>query len=80
MERWPGIGWNHRPACVESAAYQIAEACAWRGVKDKAFEWLKVAYQQRDGGLGRVKVDRLLVSLHGDPRYGAFLRKMNLPE
>ncbi len=19
MERWPGIGWNHRPACVESA-------------------------------------------------------------
>ena len=20
MERWTGIGWNHRPACVESAA------------------------------------------------------------
>jgi hypothetical protein len=19
LERWPGIGWNHRPACVESA-------------------------------------------------------------
>jgi hypothetical protein len=25
MERWTGIGWNYRPACVESAAglYQI---------------------------------------------------------
>ena len=61
-------------------AYQVAEALAWRGEKDKAFEWLERAYQQRDGGLSEVKVDQLLGRLHGDPRFKAVLKKMNLPE
>jgi TolB-like protein/lipoprotein NlpI len=61
-------------------AYQVAEAFAWRGEKDKAFEWLERAYQQRDGGLSEVKVDLLLDRLHGDPRFKVFLKKMNLPE
>ena len=65
---------------AKSAAYQIAEACAWRRDTDKAFEWLEIAYQQRDGGLGRVKIDPLLSSLRSAPRFGALLRKMNLPE
>ena len=51
------------------SAHQIAEAYAWRGEKDKAFEWLERAYQQRDGGLTEVKFDPLLASLRGDPRY-----------
>ena len=61
-------------------AYQVAEALAWRGEKDKAFEWLQRAYQQRDGGLSEVKVDLLLDRLHSDPRFKAVLKKMNLPE
>ena len=61
-------------------AYQVAEALAWRGEKDKAFAWLERAYQQRDGGLSEVKVDQLLGRLHGDPRFKAVLKKMNLPE
>ena len=61
-------------------AYQVAEALAWRGEKDKAFEWLERAYQQRDGGLSEVKVDLLLDRLHGDPRFKALLKKMNLSE
>jgi TolB-like protein/Tfp pilus assembly protein PilF len=61
-------------------AYQVAETLAWRGEKDKAFEWLERAYQQRDGGLSEVKVDLLLDRLHGDPRFKAVLKKMNLPE
>jgi TolB-like protein/Tfp pilus assembly protein PilF len=60
-------------------AYQVAEAFAWRGEKDNAFEWLERAYQQRDGGLSEVKVDLLLDRLRGDPRFKAFLKKMNLP-
>jgi hypothetical protein len=36
------------------------------------------AYAQHDGGLAAVKVDRLLEALRTDPRYPAFLRKMNL--
>jgi TolB-like protein/DNA-binding winged helix-turn-helix (wHTH) protein/Flp pilus assembly protein TadD len=64
----------------QEAAYQIAEAHAWRGEKDKAFEWLERAYAQSDGGLSDIKVDLLLDSLRGDPRYQTLLRKMNLPE
>jgi serine/threonine-protein kinase len=64
----------------QGAAFQIAEIYAWRGEKDKAFEWLERAYAQNDGGLSFIKVDPLMKSLHGDPRYAAFLRKMGLPE
>ena len=63
-----------------AAYYQIAEVLAWRGEKDKAFEWLDRAYAQRDGGLTALKYDPLLDSLHGDPRYKALLRKLNFPE
>ncbi len=61
-------------------AYQVAEALAWRGEKDRAFEWLERAYQQRDGGLSEVKVDLLLGRLHDDSRFKKLLKKMNLPE
>ena len=65
---------------AQDGAYQIAEAYAWRGEKNKAFEWLERAYRQRDGGLSSIKFDSLMVSLLGDPRYHALLRKMNLPD
>jgi serine/threonine-protein kinase len=61
-------------------AYQIAEIYAWRGQKDQAFAWLDRAYAQRDGGLTSLKSDDLMASLRPDPRFNAFLRKMNLPE
>ncbi len=64
---------------AENAAYQIAEVHAWRGEKDKAFEWLERAYRQRDGGLAEIKYDPLLDNLRGDSRFAALLRKMNLP-
>ena len=62
-----------------SMAYQIAEVYAFRNQPDEAFEWLDRAYAQRDGGLIITKVDPLLKSLHGDPRFPAFLKKLNLP-
>jgi hypothetical protein len=34
---------------------------------------------QRDDGLIETKVDRLLKSLRSDPRFAAFLKKLNLP-
>jgi TolB-like protein/Tfp pilus assembly protein PilF len=61
------------------AAFQIAEVYAWRGEKDRAFEWLERAYAQRDGGLAYVKYSPLLRSLRGGPRYTALLKKLNLP-
>ena len=60
------------------AAYQIAQVYAWRGEKDKAFEWLERAYRQQDGGLIGIKSDPLLASLRPDRRYVAMLRKLNL--
>jgi TolB-like protein len=61
-------------------AYQIAEIYAWRGEKDQAFTWLDRAFVQHDGGLVALKLDMLMASLRTDPRYGALLRRMNLPE
>jgi len=60
-------------------AYGISEVYAFRNQSDKAFEWLERAYAQRDGGLIATKVDPLLKSLHSDPRFAAFLKKLNFP-
>jgi tetratricopeptide (TPR) repeat protein len=62
-----------------TAAFQIAEVYAFRNQSDEAFEWLDRAYAQRDGGVLQTKVDPLLKNLHGDPRYAALLKKLNLP-
>jgi hypothetical protein len=62
-----------------SGAYQIAMVYAFRNQSDEAFEWLDRAYAQRDSGLSGTKVEPLLKNLHGDPRYAAFLKKLNLP-
>ena len=58
---------------------QIAEIYAWRGEKDKAFEWLQRAYMQRDGGLSDIKFDVLLAGLRSDGRFATLIRKMGLP-
>jgi len=59
--------------------YRIAEVYAFRNQSGAAFEWLDRAYVQRNPGLIETKVDPLLKSLHHDPRYAAFLKKLNLP-
>ena len=64
---------------AHSAAYQIAQVYAWRGEKDRAFEWLERARAQRDAGLTILKVDPLVRGLRGDPRWGPLLKAVNLP-
>jgi len=65
---------------ADTAAYQIAEVHAYRGDKDRAFEWLECARRQRDPGLGSLRIDPLLANLHGDPRWIAFVRTMGLAD
>jgi adenylate cyclase len=60
--------------------FDIAEVYAYRGERDRAFEWLDRAYRQRDSALSWFKFDPFLRNLEADPRYTAFLHKMNLPE
>jgi hypothetical protein len=61
------------------SAYEIAQVYAFRNQSDEAFEWLDRAYAQRDPSLMSTKVEPLLNSLQNDPRYAAFLKKLNLP-
>jgi DNA-binding winged helix-turn-helix (wHTH) protein/Tfp pilus assembly protein PilF len=63
----------------EDSPYQIAEVYAFRGDRDKAFEWLDRTFTMRDGGLTEVKPDPLMNNLRRDPRFAALLRKMRLP-
>src|SRR6266481_1801787 len=65
---------------AETAAYQIAEVHAYRGDKDKAFEWLERARRQRDPGLASLRKDPLLTNLQDDTRWNAFLRTMGLAD
>jgi len=62
------------------AAYQVAQAHGARGEVTPAFEWLERAFTQRDPGIFWTKVDPLLRSLHADPRWELFLRKMRLAD
>jgi predicted ATPase len=58
----------------------IACAYAWRGEKDKAFQWAERAVKTRDAGITWLKIATDFRGLRGDPRYKALLREMNLPE
>ena len=61
---------------ANDSAAQIAEVYATRGGFDAAFEWLERAYLQRDSGISDPKSNSELRSLHDDPRWGVFLKKM----
>jgi adenylate cyclase len=63
---------------ADTAAYQIAEVYAYRGDKDRAFEWLERARRQRDGGLGLMRCDPFLANLREDRRWDSFLHKLGL--
>jgi TolB-like protein len=65
---------------ANDAAMLIAQACAFIGDSDQAFAWLERAYDQKDSKLYYLKGDPLLKGIENDPRYSAFLRKMNLPQ
>lgn len=61
-------------------AYQVADVYAWRGEKDRAFEWLERAFEQRDSGLNGIAWDPLLSNLKDDARYRALLTKLQLSD
>jgi len=58
----------------------IAMVYAALGDKDKVFEWLEKAYQERDWGLAQLKVSPELASVRSDPRYADLLKRMNLSQ
>jgi len=68
-------GTGHFPASGIAADYALA------GEKDKAFEWLEKAYEERDGqDITLLKCDPSFKSLRGDPRFADLLRRIGLPQ
>ena len=56
-------------------AIATAEAAAFRGDTERAFEWLEKAAELRDPALGQIPFSPLCNNLHKDPRWLPFLRK-----
>jgi TolB-like protein/Flp pilus assembly protein TadD len=65
---------------ADVSAYNVAEVYAYRGDKDRAFEWLERARRQRDSGLDFMLCDPFLANLREDPRWDAFLHTMGLAD
>jgi TolB-like protein/Tfp pilus assembly protein PilF len=61
----------------DGAEFQVAEAHAYFGDTNKAFEWLDRAIAS-DPGIIWLRNDPLCAGLVGDPRYQAILERMNL--
>jgi TolB-like protein/tetratricopeptide (TPR) repeat protein len=65
---------------ADGNALDTAEVYAFRGESDEAMHWLERAYAQKDPWLFQIKFSWFMKNVEADPRYKAFLRKMNLPE
>ncbi len=60
-------------------AWTMAEIYVGLGEKDKAFQWLEKAYDERFAGLSAsIKVDPIYDPLRSDPRFQDLLRRINL--
>ena len=58
----------------------MAAVSATLGYRDRAFKWLDKAYQERDSGLDTMKYDPEFDSLHADPRFAEFVKKVGIPQ
>jgi tetratricopeptide (TPR) repeat protein len=59
-------------------AFQVAIVYAIRNQRDEAFEWLDRAYAQRESNVAYTDLLPELKTLHNDPRYSAFLKKIHV--
>jgi len=63
----------------DTAPYQIAQAYAFRGEIDNAFDRLEQGYTIHDPGMVQMLLDPLLANLRNDPRWEPFIDKMGFP-
>jgi TolB-like protein/Flp pilus assembly protein TadD len=60
-----------------TAAYSLALVYLGLGDHNEALNWLEQGYREHDGfNIGPIRVDSLLNSLHGDPRFEALAEKI----
>jgi TolB-like protein len=61
-------------------SYYLAEINTYLDDKEEAFRWLEEAFHVRSALMPWIKVDPSLDPLRSDPRFGALLRRMGLPQ
>jgi len=59
-------------------AYNIAFIYAYRGEPDRAFEWLAIALEHHDAGLGQINTEPIIANLREDPRWTPFLEQIGM--
>src|SRR5262249_34041919 len=70
---------EERSQRVYVSPYLIALICAGLEDKDQTLHWLEKAYQERSGYLVWIRVDAEFDTLRSDPRFQAFVRRLNFP-
>ena len=72
--------WQHQMESTYVSPYMFATVYAGLGEKDKAFEYLEKAYQERSSDLPYfLRADLRIDTLRSDPRFQDLLRRMNFP-
>ncbi len=61
------------------AAYGIATTCIGLGDKERALQWLEIAYQEHDG-VTTLNAYPFWDPLRSDPRFQDLLRRIGLPQ
>jgi TolB-like protein/Tfp pilus assembly protein PilF len=61
------------------AASEFAMLALSMGDGDQAFKWLEKAYEERDTGMVTLNRHPFFLPIRSDPRFQAFLRRMNFP-
>ena len=61
------------------SSFPLAVAYTGLGDKDRAFEALEKAYEERSWGMGTLRVNPVFDPIRSDPRFVALLRRVNLP-
>ena len=60
-------------------SYYFAIVHTGLGDKERAFEWLEKAYQERSTVLAYLRIDPRLAPLRSDPRYAELVRRLGFP-
>jgi tetratricopeptide (TPR) repeat protein len=59
--------------------YGVAAIYAGLGEKDRAIHWLSRAFEERDSGMGNLKIDPNWEGLRSNPRFQDLVRRMKFP-
>jgi Tfp pilus assembly protein PilF len=66
------------PIRTETRFYRLAQTCALLGADDKAFEYLRLAFQRRETNLLVLTIDPCFVAIHSDPRMKRLIAQVGL--